>query len=129
MRIFILEDDSRRIAGFKQALAGADDVTICRDIDQALAEFNGPYDVVFLDHDLGDHVYMDTTHRQTGSEFVRQKGKELKGAIVVIHSWNEPGARAMEDTLKFECDVVDVHRAPFGVGVLSYVRHLSGQAA
>lgn len=128
MRIFVLEDDPQRIAAFKQYLANAEDVTICRDIDQALSEFEGPYDVVFLDHDLGDKAYMGTWERNTGSEFIRQKGAELAGATVIIHSWNEPGARYMEESLLFN-NHTHVYRAPFGPGVLQFARHASQQAA
>lgn len=127
MKIFVLEDDVVRIAAFRTALAGADYV-LCEDIDSALTAFNEPFDYVFLDHDLGGRAFVLESERNTGSEFVRQRGHLLKDAkYVVIHSWNIEAAKHMRRALIKDFYLADsqIVEAPFGVAVTDFAVDLA----
>ena len=57
-------------------------------IDQL--ERGGPWDILFLDHDLDGEAYVDPSEPNTGSEVVRWivKNKPVIGEII-IHTHNE----------------------------------------
>ena len=99
LKIFILEDNLERIKQFRLSLLG-NDLTIAKDIDEADQEFKPPYDVFFLDHDLGDRAFVETSDPNTGSAFLREKRvrKALAGKVVIIHSLNIPAAKSMAQT-------------------------------
>ena len=55
------------------------------------------YDLVFLDHDLGGEVFVDSKREDSGMEVVRwivQNKPQID--TIVIHSWNLPAAKNME---------------------------------
>lgn len=126
MRVFILEDDAERIAQFKLHLDGLDTV-IAENIVDAAAVLNGPWDYVFLDHDLGGKVFVAPEDENTGSEFVRRYGDKLGEATVVIHSWNIYAAKGMYKTLK-ELEL-NAYIVPFGETVLQICKFACQQAA
>lgn len=117
-RIFILEDDPIRIAHFKEVFGSIADLTItnsCVHVDS----FKPPYDVIFLDHDLGGRqlsgdvcVYCKGVpevaaacdyckghvgaHEDCGFTFVKSiKDKLRPDDCVIIHSYNSKGAEKM----------------------------------
>lgn len=100
MRIFILEDDEVRIHRFLEAASKVLDkhhVTVARDAIEAKDKFQPPYDLLLLDHDLGNRHYVDTLDENTGSAFCKWLAlvhPELV-AYVVVHSYNEAGAKNM----------------------------------
>lgn len=96
MRIFILEDMEIRIATFKNWFKGHELIfskTAQEAIDILGKDLN--FEVFFLDHDLGDRIWVSTEDENTGSrvaEFLSDK--VIKGRII-IHSWNPCGAKNM----------------------------------
>ena len=97
-RLFILEDDPARISYFKETFGLLADLTIidsCADADK----FRPPYDVIFLDHDLGGRQLVE--HEDCGLTFVRkvQALAEASPCLTIIHSYNADGAKAMQNLL------------------------------
>ena len=60
------------------------------------------WQVVFLDHDLGGEVFVDTSREDCGMEVVRwiEQNKPENIEYFIVHSWNVPAAREMADRLK-----------------------------
>lgn len=109
MKVFILEDDPIRIGQFMEWLRG-DDIT-CADSCTQAYKFEPPYDLIFLDHDLGGRQLEE--HEDDGLAFVRLIKDQINpDALVVIHSYNPDGALRMFDEL-FDYGVLTL-RQPFG---------------
>lgn len=124
IRIFVLEDDFQRIVRFKPAMIGLD-YTVAMDIDEAIAKFDPPYDYIFLDHDLGGKVFVKSSDRNTGAEFVRQKGTLFAPATVVLHSMNPNGRQAMKDILTRDNGYTfPVIESPFGPQIVQFLEGL-----
>lgn len=88
MRILILEDDGGRVNTFIELLHRHQlDITEnAYDAIDMLEEHR--YDLIFLDHDLGE----DNGSGSLVASFLSQMNNE---ATVAIHSWNVPASRAM----------------------------------
>jgi len=100
MKIFVLEDDENRIERFKQALK-QHDVDYVIDISDVENGYHPPYDLYFLDHDLGGLIYVDSHAQNTGYTFCKwlyENHPEEKG-VVVIHSLNPSGTDNMKSFL------------------------------
>lgn len=119
MNIFILEDDPYRHLVFKRELAEFD-LTIREDTDTAVKCLltEGPFDIIFFDHDLGGKQMIDSHDYETGYEVVKQVllaesktsegvGKSFHpGAIFIIHSLNHSGARNIASILPYESEII-----------------------
>lgn len=82
-------------------------------------EWGGPYwTEVYLDHDLGDEAYVDSSRKDCGMEVVRWicENKPKLGRIVV-HTMNTPAGHAMCRALK---------RAGYDVKYQSFYRLYNG---
>ena len=97
-KIFILEDDPQRIKIFKikliqHELFFTDNVKEAKDMFDLL----GPFDYIFLDHDLGGQIYVDSDNHNTGYQFAKYISKKDLSLVqkIVVHSLNENGARKM----------------------------------
>ena len=107
MKIFVLDDNDERLKSFKKYLPhiyGFDCVMVfAKDVAEArgkLVEFQ-PFDVAFLDHDLGDEIFVPSINPNTGfrvAEFI--KDNDIGVAKVFVHSLNAPGSIKMEQLLK-----------------------------
>ena len=98
-KIFTLEDSQERIDWIKTNFNFAD-IDIAMDISE-ISNYKGGYNLLMLDHDLGDRQMVDSSDKNTGYEFCKwlvenEKNKEID---IVIHSHNPYGAKAMEDLL------------------------------
>lgn len=95
MRIFVLEDDTYRLTQFREALIGAE-VVLVKTCADALVQYRPPYDILCLDHDLGDRVHVNSADEETGAEFVRQLPVDPSPSpLVIVHSYNPIGAMEM----------------------------------
>jgi CheY-like chemotaxis protein len=119
LHILILEDDPERIQIFRRKIRGVNfQIDYAETAEEAIRLWEARnYDVVFLDHDLGGECYVDTSHKNTGSEVVRwaitrQQTFPLDQPYIIIHSLNTPAAQDMEDRLKRD-GFENVHRIPF----------------
>src|SRR5438132_784564 len=106
-RVFVLEDSPKRITWFRQRVPQA---TFASTAEQALALLDDQtFDVCFLDHDLTfSDVALPDTRPGSGQRVAHYLAQERFAGIVVIHSVNEAGARAMKSHLP------QSHVMPFG---------------
>lgn len=110
INILVLEDDEHRITQFRErffSLFNGKDkdlitgvVEYARTAKEAI-EFlkeTAHFDVIFLDHDLGDRVFVSSDDENTGSEVVRyliSNSEKYKNTIFIVHSFNQPAAKNM----------------------------------
>lgn len=94
MRIFILEDNSDRMMKFRRELMGHT-IDHAETVEQGTSMVaNNIYDLLFLDHDLGGEVMVDSLKNNTGyrlAEFIASFTPN-KNTPCVVHSCNPGGA-------------------------------------
>ena len=103
MKILILEDDEERIKFFTQLLSKDHTLFFARHVWEAknIFEKEQPFDMMFLDHDLGGRAFVDPAEEDTGSGFARYlTKKDLSKTTVVTHTFNSEGARSIQSILK-----------------------------
>lgn len=109
MKLLILDDDENRHKGFRNKFFEHDRVHVhsAKECIKQLDE-NGPWDYVFLDHDLS-HVHYEAWYDMvkrghteikvegTGMDVAEwlEKNPKKKPANIIIHSLNKPGADNM----------------------------------
>jgi|SRR5581483_6471418 len=99
-RVLLLEDSDNRIAWFKQRVSNLTLVQTADEAIEVIARSPQPFDIVFLDHDLGVLHADGTCPQGTGFQVAKYlAGRRYLGENVVIHSWNADGAAAMKDAL------------------------------
>ncbi len=101
MKIFILEDTEERIKRFCHDLVNHK-LFVYDNVDMAKEDFNkhGPYDAIFLDHDLDQKIFVDSDDDNTGYKFaVYMSEQGHDGKNVIIHTLNPAGARRMMHAL------------------------------
>lgn len=117
MKILFLDDEHVRHQLFKYGRIGLNaDITAAWDYDQAVAALikHEPFDVAYLDHDLGMTSIEPGTER-TGYDvayYIASMPVERRPKKVIIHSWNHHGRLRMAATLRDAG--VDVSIQPFG---------------
>ncbi|MDD5589092.1 MAG: response regulator [Candidatus Nanoarchaeia archaeon] len=107
MKIFILEDNTIRIETFKKLATKTWDASnlkifIATDVEEGkiILKNNQPFDLAFLDHDLGGEIYVPSENENTGYQLAKFIEKEnIKIDTIVIHSHNPSGAKNMNDIL------------------------------
>lgn len=132
LRVFVLDDADERHKKFAEWLdAPHIELVQVWTYDQAIKAVNGhdPFDIMYLDHDLNDYdveskiydhsgtIYGSFGSRElTGYDFVKYLvmvvPKEKHPRKIIIHSWNEDGAKDMERHL-LDNGFLDVKRLPF----------------
>jgi CheY-like chemotaxis protein len=127
VRVLVLDDDDKRHESFKFHLFRheATHVHTAQEAMEALAS-NGPWDVVFLDHDLNyEHYVSSTTGKldgleQTGYDVAKYIALFMKEETipknVVVHSWNSYGADRMIQMLSSTPAIKCVRRWMFDPG-------------
>ncbi len=108
MRVLVIEDNPFRIKKFKRELIGF----IVDYADNAhegiILAKERKYDLIFLDHDLGNREYVDSNDPNTGFQVAKAiKGTLNESAFIVIHSANPVGAKNIQQELP------QAVRAPF----------------
>ena len=102
MKILILEDDNNRIVKFRDKLSrhALLFVNSAADAIKLLLNEGETFDMIFLDHDLGGEVYVDSSNTNTGSEVVRwlisDQDRIMIQPYIIIHSLNYPAAQEMQ---------------------------------
>ncbi len=102
MKIFILEDDKRRMTTFRKKLHNH---TICHadnvpEAKKILEETEG-IEVILLDHDLDSKTYVPSSEPNTGyqlAKYIRDSGRQY--VQIIIHSMNVVGAANMKAVLE-----------------------------
>lgn len=93
MKILVVEDSEERNVQFRKWLSHHD-FDIATDASSAIKMLNlKKYDVIFLDHDLGDRSNVPSDDPNTGYAVAKQIPYSInRNAQVVIHSMNPQGA-------------------------------------
>ncbi|MBI5548922.1 MAG: hypothetical protein HY901_33995 [Deltaproteobacteria bacterium] len=105
MRVLFLDDDAYRHDCFARRLPD-EEIRHVHGHDEALTALSTTrFDVVYLDHDLEDFRAVEPSElNKTGLDVARfiagSVAAELRPAKVVVHSWNESGARQMAEILR-----------------------------
>jgi hypothetical protein len=103
MNILILEDNEERNKQFRKNF-NDHYIVIVDDVEDLKIQMEDPsweVDVLFLDHDLGGEVYVDTSHPNTGSAAAMWlvDNPKHKPEVVILHSMNPIGVRNMKSIL------------------------------
>jgi len=100
--ILILEDDINRVNAFNNIFELKKHNVIYHDnapdFIKTLEHIDYDVDLMFLDHDLGNRVFVDELDINTGSEVVRyliSNSEKYKNTIFIVHSFNQPAAKNM----------------------------------
>lgn len=108
MRILIIDDDELRALLFAQWLRGHD-VVVARTARQAIRHLSrGQFHVVFLDHDLGGRVLVDSHDENTGAEVARFMARKGIQITTIVHSHNPVGVLYLRTLMP------DAKFVPFG---------------
>lgn len=100
MRILIVEDDAERCAWFEQKFAGRE-LDITCDVGEAISWLEErSYETILLDHDLVEEHYFsdEPDDERTGyavAAWLARHPESQRGALIIIHSLNYPGAQRM----------------------------------
>lgn len=91
--ILFLDDDTTRTKKFKSHCPSAKCVSTSQ---ECIDELSQKWDTVFLDHDLGGEVYVDTNREDCGMEVVRYIVKNKPEIFqIIVHSLNQIAAKEM----------------------------------
>jgi hypothetical protein len=97
MKVFILEDSDSRIEWFKQHFPNAD---IAKTAKEAYIYLENEYDLIFLDHDLGGEILVDSNKDNTGYQVAKFISSSInKNTETIIHTLNPCGAQNMKNAL------------------------------
>jgi len=102
MNVLFLDDNPARTKVFLTYYPHADTVDTAVDCIKAMQQ--KPYDVVFLDHDLGGESFVDPLRDDCGMAVVRWITDPLKFtdpvSVYVVHSHNHRAAETMAELLE-----------------------------
>src|SRR5882724_11774018 len=105
IRVFLLEDDSRRHDWFAKRFRG-DQLDVADDVDTAKELLSARiYDAIFLDHDLIPEHYnsSETDDERTGyaiALWLSLRPDLQPAATILVHSFNADGAMRMVEALR-----------------------------
>lgn len=104
LKILILEDMSERIHFFKEKLKKHDVYYFdeAKDAIDALKLMKDkPWDIVFLDHDLGGKVFVPSSDPNTGYAVAKyiSENSDLEIKQIILHSMNPAGTQNMKSVL------------------------------
>ena len=94
--ILFLDDNEERQRAFVNRHVG-DEVTIVATASDAIYSMQGEsWDEVWLDHDLGGKVFVNSDREDCGMEVVRWMcAYPQQVSIVYVHTWNVPAGKEM----------------------------------
>ena len=105
IRVFLLDDDSRRHTWFAKRFEG-DHLDIADDVSLAREFLSGNlYDAIFLDHDLlPEHYHAETTDDEnTGyaiALWLASRPELQRASTILVHTRNADGAIRMVEELR-----------------------------
>jgi len=103
MKILFLDDSNERINTIKKYLGVKSNILhIAESAPKAIALLKkySPYDIVLLDHDLGDVNIIGEKTGYAVAKFITEMKPKLLPKRIIIHSHNPIGAMKMEAILK-----------------------------
>ena len=97
LHILVIEDDHRRIRWFKDQLTGRCDLDIFENAKPGIKAVKAKkYDMIFLDHDLGNRIFVPSEDSNTGYQVAKiLKETPNKDTHVIVHSFNPEGTDNM----------------------------------
>ena len=101
MKILVLDDMEERQKWFADKLPKYVDnpeIFVAKDVDEAIKCFQeiNEFDIMFLDHDLGGRIYVDSNDPNTGYQVAKYMVENgIKGKEIIIHTLNYAGAQNM----------------------------------
>ncbi len=97
MKILILEDSTLRIEIFKKQLGKKHDLYIYDYVEDAkkAIDHSGPFDRIYLDHDLDQRVFVDSDEDNTGYQLAKYIADKNIDAEIILHTLNPHGAHRM----------------------------------
>ena len=120
MRILILDDMAERLTQFTKNYGKYELVMVMTAADAIHALENmPPFDVVFLDHDLGGEIYCPSDEKSgwTVAEWIRDSVLRSDGRTpkeVIVHTLNEDGRKKMIATMNETNEgIFRIHDCPF----------------
>ena len=92
MKVLIFEDSPERIKTFQRILKNHD-LYFFNQVEEAKKAFDvlGPFDFIFLDHDMDGRVFVPSEEENTGYQLAKYIAQKGTNAEVVVHSMNMPG--------------------------------------
>ena len=106
-KVLFLDDDATRQQIIKSKLPFIDQAYTAKGAISFLRV--NDYDFIFLDHDLGNQSYVNSSEENTGAEVARWMRDCLVTGEVIVHSFNPAGA----DYMMAELSAYRPVRAPF----------------
>lgn len=102
--ILFLDDNEQRTAHFLSCISYAKTAETAAGMIDLIKSQSGPIDFLFLDHDLGGEIFVDTEREDTGAEVARwlsdNKHSIQPIRVVIIHTHNDVGGEKMLNILK-----------------------------
>ena len=102
MKILILEDNPCRISAFYKKLIGHDVIAV-ETVGEAISLLESdPFDVLFMDHDLGGEFYVDSSgNEETGYTLACWLSDNMECAPkkIYVHSLNPVGVKNIQSVL------------------------------
>lgn len=96
MNVIFLDDNEERQKYFKSQLPFAKQTWTAEDTIEMIEKQEDKIDFLFLDHDLGGEIYVDTDREDCGMEVVRWlMSNDKKIDHIIIHSFNSDAAKEM----------------------------------
>lgn len=111
--IFVLEDMMERMSTFKKiAIDIKMELIHCSTVEHAknIYLISNP-SVVFLDHDLGQEIFVNSNEENTGYQFAKWialNDKDYGNRTIIIHSANPAGAKNIKEALKNKAHIVPI---------------------
>jgi len=102
MRVFVLEDDEKRVEWINKNFDKRVKMDLVDTADDAINLLrNNKYDIIFLDHDLGGEQMVDSNYHNTGATVAKMIHEtENKNSTVIVHSYNPIGANNMMSSMR-----------------------------
>lgn len=101
MKILFLDDNPVRWEQFRKNYPSA---VWVQTATECIAKLSEQWDMIFLDHDLGGDVYVDSSIENCGMEVVRYLYKNFQEHLqytqFIVHSYNTPAAFSMVDSIR-----------------------------
>lgn len=101
MKVLILEDNEARIKYFVRNLSGFK-ITYTEIAKEVIYKLDKQkWDILFLDHDLGETINDPTNNKNTGSEVARWLSEHPKKQpkLIILHTLNIRGQKYMKSLL------------------------------